>query len=745
MQSSNSQRDQLITDLADSLEESSGLELSVADAKTPFLELGLDSLFLTQFALALGRKFKIKVTFRQLLEHYPTMDALAAHIEATLPPESRRVEPPKAAPAAPAAAPQPASRVPAAIATAPAMVARAPATVRTALPSLSAPTAPPGTMQNLIEQQLRLMAQQLALLGGARVQTASPVVVASAVPELAVTAQPAAPAPVAEPATQPAPAAAATAEAGPQSERPAGPMKYDVKTAFGAIARIATAKSDEVTPKQQARLDAFIRRYNARTKKSKDFAQANRRVFADPRVVTGFKPATKELVYPIVVERSAGSRLWDIDGNEYVDALNGFGMNLFGWQPEFVTKAIEAQLHKGHEIGPTPPLAPEVARLLCEFTGFDRAAFCNTGSEAVMGCMRIARTVTGRSKIAIFTGSYHGIFDEVVVRGTKKLRAIPAAPGIMPESAQNMLVLDYGTPESLEILKAHADELAAIVVEPVQSRRPDFQPKEFLHALRELTTKHGIVYVFDEVVTGFRRGPGGAQEYFGVKADLASYGKVIGGGLPFGVIAGKAEFMDALDGGYWEFGDDSSPPVGVTYFAGTFCRHPLALAAAKASLTHLKERGPSLQKDLNDKTTAFVEGLNGFLESVGAPIKIKHFGSLWKTFFTEDQPFADILTYMLRDRGVHIYDGFPCFFTTAHSDADFAFIAKAYRESVEEMQNAGFLPERKAPAKSVGIDASAPPIAGARLGRDPSGNPAWYAPHPSQPGQYVKIDGGGSA
>jgi hypothetical protein len=157
----------------------------------------------------------------------------------------------------------------------------------------------------------------------------------------------------------------------------------------------------------------------------------------------------------------------------------------------------------------------------------------------------------------------------------------------------------------------------------------------------------------------------------------------------------------------------------------------------------LKERGPSLQKDLNDKTTAFVEGLNTFLEEVGAPIKIKHFGSLWKTFFTEDQAFGDVLTYMLRDRGVHIYDGFPCFFTTAHSDADFAFIAKAYRDSVEEMQNAGFLPERKAPAKVAGLDASTPPIAGARLGRDPSGNPAWYAPHPSQPGQYVKVEGGG--
>jgi glutamate-1-semialdehyde aminotransferase/acyl carrier protein len=731
-----SRRDQIIADLVDSLEASSGLEVSSSDTTTSFLELGLDSLFLTQFALALGKRFKIKVTFRQLLDQYPTMDSLAAHIESTLPAETAT----PAAPAAPSPAAAPAAPPRAAAVPAPAV---APATSQlaafaSAAPQLASSGAAPGSMHAVIEQQLRLMQQQLAVLGGV-----APALRAQVAPAAAV-ALVGAPAPVAlaRDATVAPPAAAASAPAPAASaEEPVGPMKYDVKTAFGAIARIAVAKTDDVTPKQQARLDAFIRRYNARTKKSKEFAQNNRKVLADPRVVTGFRPAVKELVYPIVVERSAGPRLWDLDKNEYVDALNGFGMNMFGWQPEFVTKAITEQLARGHEIGPMPPLAAEVAQLICEFTGFDRAGFCNTGSEAVMGCMRIARTVTGRNKIAIFTGSYHGIFDEVVMRGTKKLRAIPAAPGIMPESAQNMLVLDYGTDESLKILEQHAEDLAAIVVEPVQSRRPDFQPKEFLHALRELTTKNGIVYVFDEVVTGFRRGPGGAQEFFGVKADLASYGKVLGGGLPFGVIAGKAPYMDALDGGFWQFGDDSAPPVGVTYFAGTFCRHPLALAAAKAVLTHLKERGPKLQEELNLKTTAFVSNLNSFLEEVGAPIKIKHFGSLWKTFYTTDQPFGDLLFFMLRDRGVHIYDGFPCFFTTSHTDAEYAYITKAYRESVLEMQEGGFLPERKLPAAPLVLDASVPPLPGARLGRDPSGNPAWYVPHPSEKGRYVKYEG----
>jgi amino acid adenylation domain-containing protein len=666
-----SHRAQLITSLQALLEETSGIELTEADMQVSFVELGLDSLFLTQFALALGKKLGLQISFRQLLEELPSLAVLAEHVERQLPAVT------------PALPPQPSA----------------------AAPASASPAQPAGFVQALIEQQLAIMQQQLALLAGAPPPTAAP-----AEPVVSVAAE--------EPVENTA--------------------RYDVKKAFGAIARITVTKIEGLTPRQKAKLDALTRRYNEKTQGSKRFTQEHRRVVADPRVVTGFRPLTKELVYPLVVDRSHGSKLWDIDGHEYVDALNGFGLSLFGWQPELVTQAVEQQLRRGHEIGPQHPLQAEVAKLVCELTGMERAAFCNTGSEAVMGCARIARTVTGRNKIAIFSGSYHGIFDEVVVRGTKKLRSIPAAPGIMPSTAENVLVLDYGTDESLAILEQRAEELAAIIVEPVQSRRPDFQPREFLHALRPLTAKHGVVLVFDEVVTGFRTGPGGAQQFFDVKADLAAYGKVIGGGLPIGVIAGERRFMDALDGGYWAFGDDSLPEVGVTYFAGTFVRHPLALAAAKAVLTHLKESGPGLQQALNEKTAQFAQELNLFFEQVGAPIRIKYFASLWKAFFTTDQPFADLLFFMMRDRGVHIYDGFPCFFTTAHSAADTAHIAKAFKDSVLEMQDGGFLPERKPAPKAAALDASAPPAPGARLGRDPSGNPAWFVPHPTEPHKYVK-------
>ena len=342
------------------------------------------------------------------------------------------------------------------------------------------------------------MQQQLELMSG-RCGSAAPAVLpapAAALPVLAHSA--------AAPASPPS-AEASAANGSPylEGDEPARAMTYDVKKAFGAIARIHTSGED-ITPKQKASLEALTRRYNAKTKGSKAWAQENRGTLADPRVVTGFRPAVKELVYQILCVRSSGARLWDVDGNEYIDALNGFGSNFLGHAAPLVAEALKKQIDLGFEIGPMQPVVGECARLVCELTGHDRAAFCNTGSEAVMGAMRMARTVTGKNLIAVFSGSYHGIFDEVIVRGTKRLRSVPAAPGIMPESVENVLVLDYGTPESMAILKQRADDLAAVLVEPVQSRRPDFQPVEFLRELRGVTEKAGCAYIWDEVITGFR-------------------------------------------------------------------------------------------------------------------------------------------------------------------------------------------------------------------------------------------------
>ncbi|HEY5961329.1 MAG TPA: aminotransferase class III-fold pyridoxal phosphate-dependent enzyme, partial [Polyangiaceae bacterium] len=340
----------------------------------------------------------------------------------------------------------------------------------------------------------------------------------------------------------------------------------------------------------------------------------------------------------------------------------------------------------------------------------------------------------------VFTGDYHGVFDEVLVRGTKKLKSLPAAPGIMGSAVQNVLVLEYGDPESLAILEARAGEFAAVMVEPVQSRRPDLQPREFLHEVRRITEKSGTAFIFDEVVTGMRIHPGGAQAHFGVKADIATYGKIVGGGLPIGVLAGRREYMDALDGGFWEFGDASVPTVGVTYFAGTFVRHPAALAAARAVLTELKAKGPALQQDLARKIEQMATELNGHFEKVGVPLRIKHFGSLWKPIYSEELPFGDLLATYMRDAGIHMRDGFPCFLTTAHSDADIAKVIDAFKSCVAEMQASTLLPGKAASeAGSSVTKANEPPVPGARLGRDPDGTPAWYAPNPEAPGKFVRV------
>jgi glutamate-1-semialdehyde aminotransferase/acyl carrier protein len=722
--SGDGRRARFVVALRKLIDDVAGVEIGDEENAVTFLELGLDSLALTQVALQIQKAFSVKVTFRQLMETYPSLEILAEHMDKTTPPEAVPATPP----ASPAAAPPPTTVVVSGAATSP--LAAVPA-AGLFVPNRGA-AAPGSFVQAVVDQQLAIMAQQLALLSGARL--AMPAAVPAVAP---VPVEAAAPQVGAAPAATPAAAPASPASAPPASEEEAaGMIKYDVKKAFGAIARIHHVH-EGLTPQQKARLDAFIRRYTARTKKSKEYTEANRAALADPRVVNGFRPALKEIIYQVIIERSKGARMWDLDGNEYVDVLSGFGMNMFGWQPQFIVDAVKKQLDLGYEIGPQHPLAAEVARGICELTGFDRAALCNTGSEAVMGTMRIARTVTGRTTIAIFTGAYHGIFDEVIVRGTKKLRAVPAAPGIMPSSAQNVLVLDYGTPESMEIIKARAGELAAVLVEPVQSRRPDFQPREFLAELREVTERAGTVYIWDEVVTGFRAHQGGAQAHFGIKADLASYGKVIGGGFPIGVIAGRKPFMDALDGGSWQFGDDSTPTVGVTYFAGTFVRHPLALAACKAAIDHLREGGPALQEQLNARAAAMAAELNSFFESVGAPLVIKQFASLFRTAFTEDHPYQDLLFAMLRDRGVHLLDNFPCFLTTAHTPADIAFIVKSFKAAVTEMQEAGFLPPAKSATRQY--DAAQPPVAGARLGKDPDGKPAWFVPNPAEPGKYMRL------
>lgn len=328
--------------------------------------------------------------------------------------------------------------------------------------------------------------------------------------------------------------------------------------------------------------------------------------------------------YPIVGDRSLGSRFWDVNGNEYVDLAMGFGVHFFGYNPSFIAAAMQEQIAQGLHIGPQSKIAGEVAQLICELTGMERVTFSNTGTEAVMTAVRLARATTGRAKIAMFGSSYHGHFDGVLAVADSaengKRRSVPMAPGVLQSMVDDVLVLTYDSPQSLELIKRHANELAAVLVEPVPSRQPNLQPLAFLQQLRHLTKEAGIALIFDECITGFRLHPGGAQAWFGIEADIVTYAKLVGGGMPIGIIAGKSLYMDKIDGGLWRYGDDSYPEVETTFFAGTFCKHPLAMAAARAVLKHLKMHGSALQEQVNQRTSRLAETLNAYFEKEGLPI-----------------------------------------------------------------------------------------------------------------------------
>jgi len=682
------------------LENLSGEKPESLDAETTFLEMGYDSLFLTQVAQKIQSQMNVKITFRQLLGDFSTIPALAAYLDDKMP-KSAPAPARKAAPLAAASPRAAAAAMPGSAATPGSAVM--PGSAVTAGPAAAVPgSAAANGVEGIFRDQLQAMTQlinrQFELLQGLGAAPVTPPVT----PPASAPRTPAATATAPRPAGRPdAAAPAASPVAGQQ------PSRFEVFTP------VHKSADGGITDIQRRHIDQLIERYTRKTAGSKQVTQSHRAVLADPRVAAGFRPEWKDMVYPIVVTNSAGSKLRDVDGNEYIDLVNGFGQTAFGHAPRFVVDAVKAQLDAGFAIGPQAELAGKIAALFCEMTGNERMTFCNTGSEAVMAAMRVARTVTGRDKIVIFNGDYHGQFDEVLVKGVQRAgaapRSMPVAPGIPASSVAEMIVLDYGTPQSLQWIRENADKLAAVIAEPVQSRHPNLRPFEFLREVRNITEASGTAFVMDEVVTGFRVHPGGMQAVTGIRADLVTYGKVVGGGLPIGILAGKTTFMDALDGGQWRYGDDSLPEVGVTFFAGTFVRHPLVLAATWAVLNHLKEHGPSLQETLSKKTAALAERLSELFRSHGLSTKIESYASWFYFHFHNEHPLATLFFYHLRERGIHIQDGFPCFLTTAHSESDIERIYRAFESSLEELQSVGILgnPQPAATAATTGTTAIA--------------------------------------
>lgn len=458
-------------------------------------------------------------------------------------------------------------------------------------------------------------------------------------------------------------------------------------------------EEDRLSDRQKEFIRKFADRYNRKTQKSKEYTQKYRPVLSDYLCSINFRKSLKDIIYMLVHDRSEGPFIWDIDGNTYIDIAMGYGASFFGNKAPFITQAIAEQLEKGFELGPQSDLAGEAAQLISELTNTERVAFCNTGSEAVMVALRIARAVTGREKVVRFTGSYHGTFDGVMVAADKNGSSVPISPGTTQAMAADVMMLDYGTDTTLETIQECGHELAAVLVEPVQSRRPGFQPKEFLQQLRAITQETETALIFDEVQTGFRIQPGGCQAYFNIRADIATYGKIVTGGLPMGVVAGKAAFMDALDGGMWQYGDESYPPVDTAFIAGTFCKHPLSMAAARAALRHMKKNGPKLQEAVNRKTAYFADALNKFFKNENIAIKIEYFASVFlfdsfRKYSRKLLPIEmELLFYLLADKGVYTWERRVCFLSTAHTDEHIETVIDRVKESIREMREGGFFLE----------------------------------------------------
>ena len=624
-----SRKDLLIEKLKDLFYQLSGIQHSALNEHATFLELGFDSLFLTQATAKIKKTFKINISFRQLFEEAPTIDRLAALIDKQLDKDIFKEE---------------LNSINNAI-TIP--------TVETTTHS-NDPTIPQ-SVQSLIERQLKIMEQQLALLSGQKNN-------------------------IQQPKT-------------PQNpSNPSNPSNQPLPQPFGPWHPIDKKHRSDLTDREIQYLDELIKRYTTKTKGSQQLTQKQRLHLADPRAIVGFNRIWKDMVYQIAVNRSKGSKMWDVDGNEYVDYRMAFGISLFGHTPDFIQKAVAEQLEKGFELGVLIPLANKVADLLCELSGMDRATLVNTGSEAVSAAVRAARTVTGKDKILVFEGDYHGIADEMLARRINRndnFQSMPISPGIPQSAVENVIVLDYEDPDIINVIIQHADELAAVIIEPIQPNNSHKQRVELFHTIRKITLENDIALIFDEMITGFRIAPRGAQEWFAIEVDIIAYGKIISGGLPMAAVAGKSKFMDAFDGGMWQYGDDSFPEAGVTFFGGTFVKHPLSLAAAFAALSEIKKRGANLYEELNEKTKQFAERISALFTATKVPLQVLSTASIIAIKITDKNPLSRLFFYYCRLKGVHIKEK-AALISTAHTSEDLDFTYHVFEESIREMQTAGF-------------------------------------------------------
>lgn len=390
---------------------------------------------------------------------------------------------------------------------------------------------------------------------------------------------------------------------------------------------------------------------------------------------------------PLIIDRGEGAYLFDVDGNRLIDYIGSWGPHILGHRHPAVIRAIEAALQKGTSFGAPTEAETELAQLIVDAVpSIEKVRMVNSGTEATMSAIRLARGFTGRDRIIKFAGCYHGHVDSLLVQaGSGALTlGVPSSPGVPKGCTADTIVLEYNQPQQLaDVLKAEGDQIAAIILEPVVGNMGCVPPEPgWLETCRELCTRHGVVLIFDEVMTGFRVAFGGAQERYGIRPDLTTLGKIVGGGLPVGAYGGRSDIMDCIS------------PVGPVYQAGTLSGNPLAMASGIATLKTLRETNPYPR--LEQVTQRLCAGLKEAAEAAGIPVSIGQVGSMFTLFFnaerivsfaqagkSDTKRFAKYFWNMI-DRGVYLpcsqYEA--CFVSAAHSDADLETTLTAARESL---------------------------------------------------------------
>lgn len=501
----------------------------------------------------------------------------------------------------------------------------------------------------------------------------------------------------------------------------------------GTSAVAPTLKSvheGDISEEQKAYLAALSQRFASRAAKSKHNAMSHQKHFVDQRKVAGLKRPLKSMQFQLTYDRAEGPYLYDVDGNRYVDITGDNGVNFFGHQPQFIKDALIRRLEQGYPLVAYSEDLFESARLFCEITGHERMVYAQTGTEAVMWATRMARAATGKRKVVIFDGSYHGLSDNVLaIRGRNGV-TLSAGLGMLQEFADQLIILDYGDHANLDFIEKNAADIACVLTEPVQSRFPARQPVEYLQELRRITLEKDIVLIFDEMVTGFRAGRRGAEGFYKIKPDLATYGKVSGGGMPTGIIAGLAKYMDYVDGGVWGFDDNSMPSLRRAVMAGTHTQNSLKVSATLAvcrEMLRICDRGncDPMTCDcpigvLNRKTEAMCAEINANFARARVPMALEHFSSLFRLFITDD-PYGltrELFIILLKMNGVETSTSGNNFLNLSHKDEDMRAVVEAFRKSVDEMVEHGFFHEppvaevvvEQAPVATVAASTTAPVV-----------------------------------